>query len=366
MKTSRRSISFAAVMVAVLGAAGCSGDADARGSTTITGAGATFAMPLISVWSSEFQRETGARVNYNSIGSGGGIRAHIDRTVHFAASEAPLTEEQADRAEGTLTIPFTIGTVTLAYNLPGVDDLRLTGELVAAIYLNEIRRWNDPRIAEVNPGVDLPDRSIVVAHRSDGSGTTYVFTDYLSKVSDRWREEVGYATSVSWPAGIGGNGNEGVAGAIQNNPGAIGYIELAYARSLGLPTAALRNRDGNFVQPSLEGATAAARGAVDALPGGARALARGQLHRCTGRGRLPDLLVLVLLRLRGPLPPRRPGDARGGPPDRGVDRVGRHRGAGAQRPGEQRPDPGWRARAEPRGAPADELRGRAAPHGWLS
>jgi phosphate transport system substrate-binding protein len=266
MNTPSARIPLVAAFLLAVVAAACTGDADARGSTTITGAGATFAMPLISVWSSEFKRETGARVNYNSIGSGGGIRAHIDRTVHFAASEAPLTEEQADRAEGTLTIPFTIGTVTLAYNLPGVDDLRLTGELVAAIYLNEIRRWNDPRIAEVNPGVDLPDRTIVVAHRSDGSGTTYVFTDYLSKVSDRWREQVGYATSVSWPAGIGGNGNEGVAGAIQNNPGAIGYIELAYARSLGLPTAALRNQDGNFVQPSLEGATAAARGAVDALP----------------------------------------------------------------------------------------------------
>jgi phosphate transport system substrate-binding protein len=266
-KSSGRIPLIAALLVAIL-PLGCGGEADANAarSATITGAGATFAMPLISVWSSEFQRETGARVNYNSIGSGGGIRAHIDRTVHFAASEAPLTQEQADRAEGTLTIPFTIGTVTLAYNLPGVDELRLTGEVLAGIYLNEIRRWNDPRIAEVNPGVDLPDRSIVVAHRSDGSGTTYVFTDYLSKVSDRWQEEVGFATSVSWPAGIGGNGNEGVAGAIQNNPGAIGYIELAYARSLGLPTAALRNRDGNFVQPSLEGATAAARGAVDALP----------------------------------------------------------------------------------------------------
>ena len=255
-----------------VGVAGCAGDADAESDrgrdATLTGAGATFAMPLISVWSSEYQRETRARVNYNSIGSGGGIRAHIDRTVHFAASEAPLTEEQADRAEGTLTIPFTIGTVTLAYNLPGVDELRLTGEVLADIYLNEIRRWNDPRIVELNPGVELPDRGIVVAHRSDGSGTTYVFTDYLSKVSDRWRQNVGYATSVSWPTGIGGNGNEGVAGAIRNNPGAIGYIELAYANNLGLPTAAIRNPDGNFIIPTLEGGTAAARGVVDGLPAG--------------------------------------------------------------------------------------------------
>jgi len=251
---------------------GCAGDADAEtqtrrgGSTTLTGAGATFAMPLISVWSPEYQRATGSRVNYNSIGSGGGIRAHIDRTVHFAASEAPLNEEQTERAQGTLTLPFTIGTVTVAYNLPGVDDLRLTGEVLADIYLNEIRRWNHPRIAELNPGVDLPDRGIVVAHRSDGSGTTYVFTDYLSKMSERWQDRVGFATSVSWPTGIGGNGNEGVAGAIQNNPGAIGYIELSYASALGLPVAAMRNREGNFVKPTLEGATAAAAGAIDALP----------------------------------------------------------------------------------------------------
>ena len=255
-----------AVMTACAGDAGADDQTRRAGSATLTGAGATFAMPLISLWSPEYQQATGNRVNYNSIGSGGGIRAHIDRTVHFAASEAPLNAEQTERAAGTLTIPFTIGTVTLAYNLPGVDELRLTGEVLADIYLGRTRRWNDPRIAELNPNADLPDRGIVVAHRSDGSGTTYVFTDYLSKMSERWREDVGYATSVSWPTGIGGNGNEGVAGAIRNSPGAIGYIELSYASSLGLPVAAIRNREGNFVKPSLEGATAAAAGAIEALP----------------------------------------------------------------------------------------------------
>jgi phosphate transport system substrate-binding protein len=248
--------------------AGGDEEATERSAVTLTGAGATFAMPLITLWSSEYQAATRDRVNYNSIGSGGGIRAHIDRTVDFAASEAPLNAEQYERAPGTLTLPFTIGTVTVAFNLPGVEDLRLTGEALAEIYLGTIARWNDTRLAELNPGVQLPDRPIVVTHRSDGSGTTYVFTDYLSKRSDRWREDVGFATSVAWPTGIGGNGNEGVAGAIQNNPYSIGYIELSYASSLNLPTAAIRNRAGDYVQPSLEAGTAAAAAAVAALPAG--------------------------------------------------------------------------------------------------
>jgi phosphate transport system substrate-binding protein len=243
------------------------GDASARG-PTLTGAGATFAMPLITLWSSEYQAAHGGRVNYNSIGSGGGIRAHTDRTVDFAASEAPLTEAQFRAAQGTLTLPFTIGTVALAYNLPGVEGLRLTGEILADVYLGRISRWNDPRLRELNPDARLPDERIVVVHRSDGSGTTYVFTDYLSKRSSAWREQVGLSTSVAWPAGIGGNGNEGVAGAIRNNPHALGYIELSYVRSVGLPTAHVRNREGRFVQPSLAGGTAAAAAAVGELPAG--------------------------------------------------------------------------------------------------
>lgn len=245
----------------------CGGDGADR-PPNLTGAGATFAMPLISLWSSIYEEETGGRVNYNSIGSGGGIRAHTDRTVDFAASEAPLTVEQAEAASGTLTLPFTIGTVTLAYNLPGIDELRLTGEAVAAIYLQQITRWDDRRIQTLNPDVDLPDERITVVHRADGSGTTYVFTDYLSKVSAEWSERVGYSTSVAWPTGIGGNGNEGVAGAIRNNPHSIGYIELSYANNLGMPVAAMRNREGNFIPPSLEAGTAAATAAVDDLPAG--------------------------------------------------------------------------------------------------
>jgi phosphate transport system substrate-binding protein len=254
--------------------AGCAGDAGAadesprRGAVTLTGAGATFAMPLITLWASEYEPVARDRVNYNSIGSGGGIRAHIDRTVQFAASEAPLNAEQYERAPNTLTLPFTIGTVSIAFNLPGVRELRLTGEVLADIYLGTIRRWNDPRIRSLNTDVELPDRGIVVAHRSDGSGTTFVFADYLSKVSPQWRDRVGVGTALSWPTGIGGNGNEGVAGVIRNNPFSIGYIELSYASNLGMPTAAVRNQTGRFVQPSLEAGTAAAAAAVDRLPAG--------------------------------------------------------------------------------------------------
>jgi phosphate transport system substrate-binding protein len=271
IKRPARAVTLLAAVMAVAAFSACAGDeadGDGRSPAMLTGAGATFPMPLITLWSSEYQAATRDRVNYNSIGSGGGIRAHIDQTVDFAASEAPLNAEQYERAPGTLTVPFTIGTVTLAYNIPGVEELRLTGEAVAEIFLGTITRWNDSRIRALNPGVELPDRPIVVTHRSDGSGTTFVFTDYLSKVSPRWREAVGSATSVAWPTGIGGNGNEGVAGAIRNNANSIGYIELSYAASLGVPTAAIRNRAGNFVQPSLEAGTAAAAATVATLPGG--------------------------------------------------------------------------------------------------
>ena len=249
--------------------AGCGGGSGTEErAPTLTGAGATFPMPLITLWSSEYETATGGRVNYNSIGSGGGIRAHTDKTVDFGASEAPLTAEQFATAAGTLTLPFTIGTVTVAYNLPGNPELRLTPDILADIYLGRVTRWNDARLLEINPGATFPDEAIVVVHRSDGSGTTYVFTDYLSKVSPAWSESVGYATSVAWPIGLGGNGNEGVAGAIQNNPHSLGYIELSYASSLGLPTAAIRNQAGNFIKPSLEAGTAAAASAVNILPAG--------------------------------------------------------------------------------------------------
>jgi phosphate transport system substrate-binding protein len=289
-QASRRSrvVPALAISLAMATVAACGGDGTGttRGQT-LTGAGATFAMPLISVWSSEYQAATGGRVNYNSIGSGGGIRAHTDLTVDFAASEAPLSQEQARNAEGTLTLPFTIGTVAVAYNLPGVDELRLSGEVLARIYDGRISRWNDPALEELNPGAELPDRSIVVVHRSDGSGTTYVFTEYLTKMSEAWAENVGFSTSVSWPLGIGGNGNEGVAGAIRNNTGSLGYVELSYVESLGLPTAAMLNREGVFIQPSLEGGTAAAAMVVDDLPAGHEAWHTVSFTDAPGQGSYP-------------------------------------------------------------------------------
>lgn len=254
---------LAATLLLATGLAGCTAGG------TITGAGASFANPVISLYAAEYEDATEERVSYNSIGSGGGIRAHIDKTVHFAASEAPLNDEQTAAAPGTLTLPFVIGTVAAAYNVQGVDDLRLTGEVLAEIYLGNINRWNDDRLVELNPDQNLPDSPITVAHRSDGSGTTFVFTNYLSKMSDEWIDAVGepgYATSISWPRGTGGNGNEGVAGVIRNSPNSIGYIELSYAESVGLPVAAIENQEGEFIRPSLEAGTLAAAGAVADLP----------------------------------------------------------------------------------------------------
>lgn len=261
-------MAFALGLVAVAACAG-SPEAEQEGRAsagTINGAGASFAMPIVTLWSSQYQPVWGDRVNYNSIGSGGGIRAHIDGTVDFAASEAPLNQEQTQRAAGTLTIPFTIGAVAIAFNLPDVTELRLSGDVLADIFLGVITHWNDRRLQDLNPGAALPDRRIVVVHRSDGSGTTYVFADYLSKISPRWRDEVGISTSLAWPTGIGGNGNEGVAGAISNNPYSIGYVELGYASNLGIPTATLKNRSGASISPSLEAATKAAAAAISQLP----------------------------------------------------------------------------------------------------
>lgn len=269
MERTLYAILIAVIVIGVIGLSGCAGDGqNGSNASTITGAGATFAMPLITLWASEFENTSSSRVNYNSIGSGGGIRAHIDRTVGFAATEAPLNDEQFENAPRTLTLPFTIGTVTIAFNIPDIDELNLTGEVLADIYLGTINRWNHGRIQALNEDVTLPECAISVVHRSDGSGTTYVFADYLSKVSPRWADEVGVATSIAWPTGIGGNGNEGVGGAVRNNPCSIGYIELSYAASLDMPVAAVQNPAGHFVLPSLEGGTAAASESAGDLPKG--------------------------------------------------------------------------------------------------
>lgn len=235
---------------------------------TLTGGGATFPYPLYSKWIDVYERQTGVRINYQSIGSGAGIRQIIERTIDFGASDAPMTDEQLAAAPGEiLHIPTVIGAVVLAYNVPGVGaGLKLGPEALAGIFLGEIVRWNDPRIARDNPDLALPDSAIVVVHRSDGSGTTHIFTDYLSSVSPTWRQRVGKGTSVDWPVGLGAKGNEGVTGQVKQTPGAIGYVELAYAVQNRLPVAALRNQAGQFAEPTVESATAAAAGAAAQVP----------------------------------------------------------------------------------------------------
>lgn len=256
--------------VALIGltlAAGCS-SGGGRGGVALTGAGATFPYPLYTKWVSEYARVApGVAINYQSIGSGGGIRQITERTVDFGASDAPMTDEQLAKAGGVLHIPTCVGAVVLAYNVEGVGPgLKLGPEAVAGIFLGEVKRWDDPKIKADNPDMALPERPIVTIHRSDGSGTTKIFLDYLSAVSPAWAKGPGSGTSVSWPGGLGAKGNEGVAGQIQSQPNSIGYVELAYATQNGMPMATLKNKAGKLVAPSLESTTAAARGAAARMP----------------------------------------------------------------------------------------------------
>ena len=231
---------------------------------TLTGAGATFPYPLYAKYFAVYQKLTGVRVNYQSIGSGGGVRQLFAQTVHFGASDAPLSDAKVAEFKKrfkteVVHVPTALGAVAVVYNLPGVQEpLKFTGELLAEVFLGKVRTWNDPKIAELNPGVRLPPLPVTVVHRSDGSGTTFVFTEYLAKVSPAWRERVGFGKSVSWPTGLGGKGNEGVAGMVRQTPGAIGYVELVYALQNKIPFAALKNRAGRFVLPSLASVKAAA------------------------------------------------------------------------------------------------------------
>jgi phosphate transport system substrate-binding protein len=242
---------------------GEAGESDASSSKNVnlTGAGATFPYPLYSKWMSEYNRlNPNVRINYQSIGSGGGIRQVVAGTVDFGATDAPMKPEEGKNAPGKLLhIPTTIGAVVVTYNVPGVtESLKLTPEVLAGIFLGDIKKWSDEKIAEHNPGVKLSDQNIAVVYRSDGSGTTAVFTSYLAQVSPAWKEKVGEGKSAKWPVGLGAKGNEGVTGQIKTTPGSIGYIELAYATQNKLPTAELRNKAGKFVGPSLEAVSAAA------------------------------------------------------------------------------------------------------------
>ena len=225
----------------------------------VNGAGATFPFPIYSKWFSQYNKvHPDVQINYQSIGSGGGIKQITERTVDFGASDAPLTDEQMKKAPGLQHIPTVMGAVVVVWNLPGVPELRIAPDVLANIYLGKIAKWNDEALKKDNPSAKLPDTAITVAHRSDGSGTTSIFTDYLSKVSPEWKAGPGRGTSVNWPAGLGGKGNEGVTGLVKQNEGAIGYVELAYANQNKLPVAELKNHDGNWVKATLEGVSAAA------------------------------------------------------------------------------------------------------------
>ena len=236
--------------------------AQAQGSD-LTGAGATFPYPIYSKWFSDYATKTGVKINYQSIGSGGGIRQLTEGTVDFGASDAPMSDaEQAKLKVPVLHIPTVLGAVVITYNLPGVTKpVQLTGDVVAGIFQGTITKWNAAPIVATNKGVALPDQDILVVHRSDGSGTTYIFSDYLTAVSADWAKGPGKGKELQWPVGIGGKGNEGVAGQVKQTPYAIGYVELAYARQNKLPYAWLKNADGKFVEPTIESVTAAAASA---------------------------------------------------------------------------------------------------------
>jgi phosphate transport system substrate-binding protein len=254
------------VGAACLSAALC---APAHAQLQLNGAGATFPYPIYSKWFSMYQQvDSSVRFNYQSIGSGGGIKQITEQTVDFGASDGPMSDEQLSAAPGHLLhFPTVMGAVVLTYNAEGVPaGLKLTPEAVAGIYLGKITKWNDPALAAANPGAALPARDVIVIHRSDGSGTSFIFTDYLSKVSKEWNNRVGKGTSVNWPLGLGGKGNEGVTGLVKQTPFSIGYVELIYALSNELPYADVKNAAGSFVKASLDSVTAAAAGFAQSMP----------------------------------------------------------------------------------------------------
>ena len=251
-----------AVLVTVLAAAPTARAQD------LNGAGATFPFPIYSKWFADYATTTGVKINYQSIGSGGGIKQFTAGTVDFGATDAPMSEEDMAKLSGPVFhFPTVLGAVVITYHVPGVNaTLKLTGDVVADIFAGRIAKWNDSRITSINKGVALPGSDILVVHRSDGSGTTYSFSDYLSSVSEAWKTAPGKGKELAWPVGLGGKGNEGVAGLVKQTPGSIGYVELAYAKQNGLPAAILQNKDGAWVEPSIESVTEAAAATAKNLP----------------------------------------------------------------------------------------------------
>jgi len=234
-------------------------NASASAQMMLNGAGATFPYPIYSKWFDEYAKvDPSVRFNYQSIGSGGGQKQILSQTVDFGASDGPMSDENLAKAPGKLLhIPTVAGADVVTYNLPEKPALKFDADTIAGIFLGQIKKWNDPKLTALNPGVKLPDQEIIVVHRSDGSGTTYIWTDYLSKISPEWKTKVGTNTSVNWPTGIGGKGNEGVAGQVKQTPGAIGYVELIYAIQNKMPYADVKNAAGEFVKPAIESVTAA-------------------------------------------------------------------------------------------------------------
>ena len=265
MKTKVLSIAALAVTALAATTGALAGGSSTRAGS-LNGAGATFPFPLISQWQKDYGSKTGTTVNYNPIGSGGGIAAITARTVDFGASDAPLTPDQLNACNGCVQIPWVLSATSIIYNLPGVpNNLKLTGQVIANIYLGKIANWNAPAIKAINPRVNLPSTKITPVFRSDGSGTTYNFTDYLSRMSPEWKSKVGNSTTVSFPAGIGGRCSSGLAGVVQNTEGGIGYVDVAYALTNRIKFASVRNNAGRFVTPGLR-AIAAAGSTVRLVP----------------------------------------------------------------------------------------------------
>jgi len=254
---SMKSLNFTHKLLAIVLLAGVSATASAQ--MMINGAGATFPYPIYSKWFDAYVKvDPSVRFNYQSIGSGGGQKQILSGTVDFGASDGPMSDENLAKAPGKiLHVPTVAGAVVITYNLPGNPAVKFDGGTIAGIFLGQITKWNDSKLTALNPGVKLPDQDIVVVHRSDGSGTTFIFTDYLSKISSEWKSKAGNNTSVNWPAGIGGKGNEGVSGQVKQTPGALGYVELIYAIQNKLPYSDVKNSAGAFVKPTIDSVTAA-------------------------------------------------------------------------------------------------------------
>ena len=236
----------------------------------LNGAGATFPAPVYTKWFDMYAKESGVKINYQAIGSGGGIKQFTSNTVDFGASDAPMSDDEMSKLPApAFHFPTVMGAVVITYNIPGfAGALKLTGDLVADIFAGKVTKWNDTRITSINPGVNLPASDILVVHRSDGSGTTYIFSDYLSAVSPSWSTAPGKGKELAWPTGLGGKGNDGVTGLVKQTPGSIGYVELAYAVQNKLPFATLKNKDGDWVAPSIESVSEAAAGVAKSLPAG--------------------------------------------------------------------------------------------------